>query len=253
MSLVDLDPSLSAPGVHNVLRMLEAVLPIDSSARSTDQRTKLSVRPEGCGGVEADVVLHVPLRGRQTCGSVRNEALWFSDDPSVPWPYRGRKLTLPAIQAHPLQPRADESVLMWRNREALWTVSGSDKQTVFRTAFPLPSLGEGGSLSEPLDPQRMPSTLPLVHSFHHAYAEELYANPPLRASFVFDDPNLHWPSYGRVNYKEIAARAESLGYHVGFATIPLDAWVTHQATAALFRAKADRLSLVVHEIGRAHV
>ena len=140
MSLVDLDPSLSAPGVHNVLRMLEAVLPIDSSARSTDQRTKLSVRPEGCGGVEADVVLHVPLRGRQTCGSVRNEALWFSDDPSVPWPYRGRKLTLPAIQAHPLQPRADESVLMWRNREALWTVSGSDKQTVFRTAFPLPSL-----------------------------------------------------------------------------------------------------------------
>jgi len=38
--------------------------------------------------------------------------------------------------------------------------------------------------------------------------------PPLRACFVIDDPNLHWPSYGHLDYRRMAEHARRGGYHV---------------------------------------
>lgn len=70
--------------------------------------------------------------------------------------------------------------------------------------------------------------------------------PPLRACFIFDDPNLHWPRYGWVHFEQIATQATRENYHVAFATIPLDTWFTHGATAQVFRDNSERLSLVVH-------
>jgi hypothetical protein len=75
--------------------------------------------------------------------------------------------------------------------------------------------------------------------------------PPVRACFVFDDPNLRRPRYGFIDYGRLAAHADEHGYHAAMAMIPLDAGRPHPVAAALFKRRADRLSLVVH--GNDHV
>jgi hypothetical protein len=75
--------------------------------------------------------------------------------------------------------------------------------------------------------------------------------PPLRAAFVFDDPNVRWSSYGFIDYRRLVAHADTHGYHAAMAMIPLDAGRPHPTTAALFARRRDRLSLVVH--GNDHI
>ena len=74
---------------------------------------------------------------------------------------------------------------------------------------------------------------------------------PVRATILFDDPNLRWRSYGFIDYERLADHADAHGYHAGMAMIPLDTWLPNAATAALFRRRAERLSLVLH--GNDHV
>ena len=62
-------------------------------------------------------------------------------------------------------------------------------------------------------------------SYESWTAEPRWRTPPLRASFVFDDPNLRRASYGFVRYAELARHADRYGYHAAMATIPLDARV----------------------------
>ena len=76
-----------------------------------------------------------------------------------------------------------------------------------------------------------------------------WVSPPVRACFLFDDPNLHRPTYGYVRYHDLVEEADRHDYHVSFAMIPLDGWFTHHATARLFRERSDRLSLL--ELGAA--
>jgi hypothetical protein len=63
---------------------------------------------------------------------------------------------------------------------------------------------------------------------------------------MFDDPNLHWRSYGYVKYHELVEDACEHNYHVSFATIPMDGWHVHNETANLFRENPGRLSLLIH-------
>jgi hypothetical protein len=88
--------------------------------------------------------------------------------------------------------------------------------------------------------------LPLLHWVLEVCASTKFEGPPLRACFILDDPNLHWPHYGFVDFKEIAMTAARENYHVCFATIPLDTWFTHRGTAKLFRDQTKQLSLCVH-------
>src|SRR5437588_776228 len=83
--------------------------------------------------------------------------------------------------------------------------------------------------------------LALVHFLREVSAEHRWTPPPLRASFIVDDPNLHWPSYGFLRYRELVAHADAHGYHVALATVPLDGWFAHPAAARLLRERADRL------------
>jgi hypothetical protein len=88
--------------------------------------------------------------------------------------------------------------------------------------------------------------LPFLHWIRQVSGNRAWDGPPLRACFIFDDPNLHWPRYGWVNFEQIATHAARANYHVAFAMIPLDTWFTHEATAQVFRDNSERLSLLVH-------
>jgi len=93
--------------------------------------------------------------------------------------------------------------------------------------------------------------LPFLTFLRHLTDENRWNPPPLQACFMFDDPNLHWPTYGFMNFSEIAKHAELHNYHASFATIPLDAWFVHKQTASLFQKQHDRLSLLMH--GNDHI
>jgi hypothetical protein len=183
-----------------------------------------------------------PRNGKPSIFTVR-----FADDPEVPFPFRGRSLRA-NVGGEPriLLPGAGEKVLAWVEAGPIWTMSFGDGANHYRSAFPPPDIPQGGNLHDVLNAQRFLELLPVIHFVRNICSPGLYEEPPLRACFMFDDPNLHWPRYGFVDFKQIAAHATRENYHVSFATIPLDAWFTHDATVQIFRMNPGRLSLLVH-------
>ena len=93
--------------------------------------------------------------------------------------------------------------------------------------------------------------LPLLHFLRQLLADEGWKLPAPRAAFVIDDPNLHWPSYGFLKYPQLAEHASRHGYHLAFATVPLDGWRVDARAVATMREHPAALSLLIH--GNDHV
>src|SRR4029077_20347137 len=64
------------------------------------------------------------------------------------------------------------------------------------SAFPTEELEPGETLREHLRPGRFMGLVPLLHLLRDVCEGHGWSEEPLQASFVIDDPNLHWPSYG---------------------------------------------------------
>ena len=177
----------------------------------------------------------------------------FSADLEVPFPFRGRLLkTSVEGNIKPLLPGQAERVLASTKHGPVWTVSMEGVVKNFRSSFALPVIPPEGNLRDVLNGDRFLEVLPLMHFIHEVCAESLYEGPPLRACFMFDDPNLHWTSYGYVNYRRVVEQAKKEHYHVSFATVPLDNWFTHSTTATLFREHSKQLSMLVHGNNHTH-
>jgi hypothetical protein len=88
--------------------------------------------------------------------------------------------------------------------------------------------------------------LPFFH-FLKQLTRSIDWNPrPLRACIMFDDPNLHWGSYGFIDFAKVLQHAKELNYHVSFAMVPLDAWFIHPGAARIFQENPAYLSLLMH-------
>jgi len=123
-----------------------------------------------------------------------------------------------------------------------WTRRGP-----LQTALLFPhELGPAEALRERLCEDRNAALLPLVHFLRELSAEQGWEPPATRAAFLFDDPNLHWPSYGFVNLSELGEHARRHRYHVALATIPLDGWYAHPQALRALRESRGHLSLLVH-------
>jgi hypothetical protein len=123
-----------------------------------------------------------------------------------------------------------------------WTRRDSNEAALLIPA----ELGPQEALRERLCDGRSAALLPLLH-FLRARTEAIRWQPPAaRASLLFDDPNLHWPSYGFVKLGELGAHARAHGYHVALATVPLDAWFAHPAALRALRESEGAISLLVH-------
>ncbi|HWE34137.1 MAG TPA: glycosyltransferase [Solirubrobacteraceae bacterium] len=161
----------------------------------------------GCEPVRRDLpALELPVAA--DCAASRHD-VEFPDDPSVPRALRGRRLeeTGPRIV-----------------RDGV-------------SSYPLPHLRPGETLRDHFRPGRFMALLQLLMLIG-------LPEPRLRACVILDDPNLHWPSYGRVDYRRLCERARSGGYHVALATVPRDAWLVNRRAAAIVRDR--HLSLLVH-------
>jgi hypothetical protein len=172
------------------------------------------------------------------------EPVRLADAAAVDRRVRGIELRDRLVGAAP--PVEGAAVLAAAGSEPVWTRSGD--LDVVRCV--LPELGDGEVLYSLLS-RRAIAAVALIGFLRSLTAEEDYTPPPLRAAFVFDDPNVRWRSYGHIDFRELVAEADEHGYHVAMATIPLDAGRAHGPTRSLFLSRRDRLSLVFH--GNDHV
>ena len=169
--------------------------------------------------------------------------LVFSNSCSLSPLLRGQILERCAGVAMP--PGIGGEILASFGRSPVWT---NVEQTGHRTEFTAEALSQlqtGQLLVDQLSLSRWTGLLPLIMFLRRMSGED-WVPPPLRACFMLDDPNLHWPTYGFLDYPAIVAAAKKHNYHVAIATIPLDGWFVHSAVGQLFRENTAHLSLLMH-------
>ncbi len=165
---------------------------------------------------------------------------------------RGRILShrkLPNL--HFIRPERGDEVLASVGENPVWIKREYTGLSANIVSVPLPKLTEAEQPFDYLNGERFIQCLPLLHFLRDVADGSGWVRPPLRACFMFDDPNLHWTSYGFLHYRELVHRASIQGFHVAMATVPLDAWMTNRATAKLFRDNSKHLSLLFH--GNDHI
>ena len=128
----------------------------------------------------------------------------------------------------------------------VWSWRQGNRLRQYRVALPPEELAEGHFLRDHLAPGRNLRLLPLIHFLRAMTDPEGFQFPSVLACMALDDPNLHWPSYGFVNFRKMAEHAREHGYHVAVATVPLDAWWTHKGAAQIFKEHSQHVSLMMH-------
>jgi len=184
-----------------------------------------------------------PLNG----GELMEVEVCFAEDPDVPFPFQGRRIRLKvAGPARRLVIEAGEKSLAVTEAGPVWLMSRFGDARHYRSAWVLPAIPPEGTLHDVLNGGRFLEILPFLHWLREPVTASGEVGPKLRACFLFDDPNLHWPRYGFVDFKQIAVEAARENFHVSFATVPFDAWYTNGAAAKIFRNHAERISFLIH-------
>jgi hypothetical protein len=166
----------------------------------------------------------------------------------VPRPFWGRTIHDSTLRVLPPEIGGRSQSVLARSMTGhpVWTQIAPSQ---FAASAPA-DLGEGETLRSRLRPGRFSDVLPLL-AFVRQHAMTDWTAPQASASFIIDDPNLHAMRYGFVHFRHLAHDAEANGYHVSFATIPLDLWWASQKAVRLFRESRHLLSLLIH--GNDHV
>lgn len=148
-----------------------------------------------------------------------------------------------------LAPSSSTEALAFDDDRTFWT---RDRSTFEEQAAVVPrELAVGETLRNRMRPGAILPLLPLTSFLLRVAEASGLKRVPLRATFLIDDPNLHRMRYGYLDFAELAARATAEGWHIAFATIPLDAWFVDQRAVRLFMSSKSQLSLLFH--GNNHV
>jgi hypothetical protein len=246
-------PGLAWPGLA---ALLERVFPVQfavGASKSGLEEEILTVsesetRQDEGGSNGGATRLLLPSSGHKTrSDGLKDITIRFSDHPSVPFPFRGRSVCSKVTSEPVILPLSRaEMPLASCEQGAVWTVVEQGGTKHFRSGFAVPEVGAGEDLKDVVKGERFLEMLPLLHWLGEVSGSAPVKGPPLRACFIFDDPNLHSRRYGFVDFQEVAAHAARENYHVTFATIPLDAWFASSVAARIFQTNVKRLSLCVH-------
>jgi len=183
--------------------------------------------------------------GGQLVPTVSSRAdIHLSSTPYLVQCFRGRTLSDNGIhQIRRLKKEIGDEVVARKDDDILWIHRGEGASAVDLVAMEPPDLADKDYLFRHFQRDNWVRLLPILHFLREVSGWE---PPPIRACLMFDDPNLHWKSYGYVNYGRLVQHASEHNYHVSFATVPMDAWYVHSATTRLFRENKSRLSLLIH-------
>jgi hypothetical protein len=176
----------------------------------------------------------------------------FSRDDAVHPVLRGRSVEQRlTCQSDPLEVDGSAVVLASFSGRPLWTMRRSPAGRMDVMAMRLPVVDQTLSFFDYFNRENFINLLPLVDFVRCLTGEDQWNPPPLRACFMLDDPNLHFTSYGFVNFPKLAQHAAHWNYHMSIATIPLDGWFSSRRSVQLFVEQRARMSLLVH--GNDHV
>jgi hypothetical protein len=169
----------------------------------------------------------------------------FADVSELDRSIRGRTLAdRYAARVPPLEPSPGEQVLAACEAGPVWL---RDRRSGAERAAVAPAeLVDGRPLRDRLRPGAVLPLLPLTVFMQKVAAQHGLLVAPLRASILIDDPNLHRPSYGFIDFRRLAQLAQREGFHVAFATIPLDTWLANRPAVDCFSGPDAPLSLLVH-------
>lgn len=185
-------------------------------------------------------------------GSARGTAdpaneVTFAGNPAVPETLRGKTLLSiePTFSASLRAVTAMDDAAFTVGR-AIWKVSSNRLGSSFVVATPPPLLNEGSCLPQIFNGETFLHVLPVWLFLRGFVAQTCWRPPPLRACMVVDDPNLHRPSYGYLNYRKVLEFARTQPFHLAVAMVPLDGWWVSPNVAKIFRENPNDLSLLVH-------
>ncbi len=175
----------------------------------------------------------------------------MADDPALQRPLRGRLIPERATPRDPTPIPSAGRALASVGDESVWWQIDDAAGPMAMSAYPLATLSEGEALRDHMRAGCFMGLLPVVQFLRQVLGSEGWRPPMPRASFIIDDPNLHRPSYGFLDYRVLAEHAAQHGYHVAIATVPIDGWRADRRASALFAENSSVLSLLIH--GNDHV
>jgi hypothetical protein len=241
------------PALRRLLTALERVFPVRFEQTDSVDRERFA----GAVVIDANRLDDVPNgipRLVLASGARRHGhqvMVGLSDDSSLVRPLRKAILGETVAEECLLGLPDSGRVLASAGRRPVWWRTGEGSELLCVSAYPLAELGDGEALRDYLRTGCFMELLPLLHFLGLLLDGQTQTLPSLRASFIIDDPNLHWPTYGFLKYGDLVGHASKHGYHVALATVPLDGWLIDKRAASLVRENPSVLSLLMH--GNDHV
>lgn len=205
---------------------------------------------------------YVVLREDQLAPCGVSSALDFGVHPALPSVLSGRRVVAGEISGVRSLPKElpNATVLASKEGAPVWAIREVNGHPHHFVSLPVPELGDGSYLFQHFQEKDFIRLVPLLHFLRTLADGPGWEPPRLQACFMMDDPNLHWRTYGFIDFAEIAEHARTNQYHMSFAMIPLDTWYVHGPTAQLFLRHRDHISLLIHgnnhvghELSRAYV
>jgi len=206
-----------------------------------DQLAALVAGP--AAGPEPTLVVTAPARGMpRWTGRVA-----YADAGGVPAVFRGREVAAQEGQAPAAVPAlAGFREIATAGGRPVWATRVSAGPSFSISGFPLPVLADGDYLQDHLNGKSFAALLPVFDFVRRIARGDPPPDIPLRACLIVDDPNLHWPSYGWVDYARLVSFQRECPSHFAMAMVPLDGWRIDRRAARLFREHPQALSLLVH-------
>jgi hypothetical protein len=185
--------------------------------------------------------------------SAQKGAATFGSSPALDHCFRGQIMVDECIEPFPtLQLRDGDECFCSLEGHPYWIVRRGEGGTAAIIALAPEEFGEAQTVYDHFNRRRWLRLLPFFHYLKQITRGESWETPPVRACLMFDDPNLHWPTYGFIDLRKLAVHARENNYHVSCAMVPFDGWLVNSRASALFKEHAARLSLCMHGNDHTH-
>jgi hypothetical protein len=213
---------------------------------------------EGCPGENEVIALSngeslMVARSEGPLVTVQKGGAKFGASSSLDHCFRSQGMVDECIESFSaLKLRDGDEVLCSLEGQPCWIGRRGQRGTTWITALAPEEFGETQTVYDHFNRRRWLRLLPFFQYLKRLTQTENWDTPPVRACLMFDDPNLHWPTYGFIDLRKLAVHAQENNYHVSCAMVPFDGWFVNARARALFKEQAARLSLCMHGNDHTH-
>jgi len=207
---------------------------------------------EGCDGEKELAALQkgdclIVARPESPAVSVQKRAVEFAPSALLDPCFRGATMVDECVEQFPaLRLREGDERLASLEGQPCWIARRMSRGTASVVALAPEDPAETQTVYDHFNRRRWLRLLPFFHYLKQLTRGDGWEMPPVRACLMFDDPNLHWPTYGFIDLRKLAEHARQNNYHVSCAMVPLDGWFANRRVSALFQENRERLSLCMH-------